>query len=92
VVAGSADPFGAPICLLEAGLPAQTEPHDGRVEELLGLVPRGDGAISVSPGHGIIAVAGDAAANVRAVDVFRQRLEHERVRARLRVAKSRGVA
>ena len=92
VVAGSAEPFGAAICLLETGLPAQTEPHDGRVEELLGLVPRGDGAISVSPGHGIIAVAGDAAANVRAVDVFRQRLEHERVRARLRVAKSRGVA
>ena len=86
VVSASTQPFGVPLCLLQPGLPAQTEPHDGRVEELLGLVPRAAGAVSISPGHGIISVAPDAATNVQAVDVLRQRLEHARIRARLRRA------
>jgi ribulose-5-phosphate 4-epimerase/fuculose-1-phosphate aldolase len=92
VVTASADELGAPICLLEAGLAAQTEPHDSRVEELLGQVPRSGGAISISPGHGVVSVAPDVATNVRAVDVFRQRLEYARLRGRLRLARGRGVA
>lgn len=92
VVTTSRDAFGAALCLLEPGLPAQTEAHDSRVEELLGRVPRTAGAISISPGHGVISVARDVPANVRAVDVFRQRLEYERLRGRLRFAKTRGYA
>ena len=92
VVHPTADPYGAPLVLLEPGLPAQTEPHDGRVEELLGLVPRADGAISISPTHGIISVARDVPTNVRAADLLRQRLEHELIRGRLRAAKRAGAA
>jgi ribulose-5-phosphate 4-epimerase/fuculose-1-phosphate aldolase len=91
VVAATDEPFGAPLCLLEPGLAAQTEPHNARVEELLGQVPRTGGAISISPTHGIISVAPDVASNVRTVDLLRQRLEHERVRARLRLAKEQGL-
>lgn len=91
VVEATADRFGCPVVLLETGLPAQTEPHDSRVEALLGQVPRADGAISISPGHGIIAVARDAATNVRAAERLRLRLEHERVRARLRRAREAGI-
>ena len=41
---------------------------------------------SISPGHGIFCVASDLATNIRAADVFRQRLEFERLRGRLRAA------
>ncbi len=85
VVATSAEELGAALCLLEPGLPAQTEEHDSRVEALLGSVPRDRGAVSISPGHGIVSVAPDAIANIRAVDVLRERLEEARLRERLRV-------
>jgi ribulose-5-phosphate 4-epimerase/fuculose-1-phosphate aldolase len=88
VVTASTDRFGAAVCLLETGLPAQTEPHDGRVEELLGSVPRAAGALSISPGHGVVSVARDLPANVRVADVVRQRLEEERLRGRLRMARA----
>ncbi len=91
VVADSPDEFGAALVVLEPGLPAQTEPHDGRVVELLGQVARSAGAISISPGHGVFSVARDVPTNIRAVDVFRQRLEHERLRGRLRAARKQGA-
>lgn len=91
VVTASPDEFGASLVVLEAGLPAQTEPHDARVTELLGQVSRADGAISISPGHGIFCVARDVSTAVRAADVFRQRLELERLRSRLRSARSKGL-
>jgi L-fuculose-phosphate aldolase len=84
VVTTTTVPFGAAVVVLEADLPAQTEPHDARVVELLGQVERADGALSISPGHGIFSVARDVATNIRAADVFRQRLELERLRGRLR--------
>ncbi len=90
VVTASPDRYGVALCLLEAGLPAQTAAHDGRVAELLSALPRTGGAISISPGHGVVSVAGDVLTNVRAADVFRQRLELERVRGRLRAAREGG--
>ena len=87
LVATTTDPYGAAVVVLEADLPAQTEPHDARVVELLGQVERADGALSISPGHGIFSVARDVATNVRAADVFRQRLELQRLRGRLREAR-----
>jgi L-fuculose-phosphate aldolase len=90
VVTVSPDRYGVALCLLEPGLPAQTEAHDGRVAELLSAVPRAGGAISISPGHGVVSVAGDVPTNVRAVDVFRQRLELERLRGRLKAARTGG--
>jgi ribulose-5-phosphate 4-epimerase/fuculose-1-phosphate aldolase len=90
VVAAAPEPFGAALVVLEPGLRAQTEPHDGRVVDLLGRVERAAGAISISPGHGIFGVARDVPTAVRAADVFRQRLELERVRHRLRAAAGRG--
>jgi ribulose-5-phosphate 4-epimerase/fuculose-1-phosphate aldolase len=91
VVSAEAEPFGVPLCRLEDGLDAQTEPHDGRVEQLLGLVPRAGGAVSISPTHGIISVAPDVATNVRGVELLKSRLEHARIRARLRAAREAGV-
>ena len=88
VITAGTDAFGVPLCMLETGLPAQTEAHDSRVEALLGCVPRAVGAVSISPGHGVVSVAPSAAANVRAADVLRQRLEEARVRGRLRVARA----
>ena len=92
IAARTAEPFGAAVVILEPDLVAQTEPHDARVTELLGQVERGAGALSISPGHGIFSVARDVATNIRAADVFRQRLEFERLRARLRAARELGVA
>jgi ribulose-5-phosphate 4-epimerase/fuculose-1-phosphate aldolase len=92
VVTASPDEFGAALVVLEPDLPAQTEPHDGRVVELLGQVSRIEGAISISPGHGIFSVARDVPTNVRAADVFRQRMEIERLRGRLRSARMQGRA
>lgn len=91
VVTETGDRFGAAIVVLEAGLAAQTEPHDARVTELLGQVSRAEGAISISPGHGIFCVARDVPTAVRAADVFRQRMEFERLRGRLRAAQRRAV-
>ena len=88
VVTTATEPHGAAVVVLEADLSAQTEPHDARVVELLGQVVRADGALSISPGHGIFSVARDVPTNLRAADVFRQRLELERLRARLRWAAS----
>jgi L-fuculose-phosphate aldolase len=90
VVTASPDEFGAALVLLEPGLPAQTEAHDGRVVELLAEVARAGGAISISPGHGVFSVARDVPTNVRAADVFRQRMEYERLRGRLRSARKHG--
>ena len=87
VVATSREPYGAAVVVLEAHLAAQTEPHDGRVMELLRQVDRADGAISISPGHGIFSVARDLATNIRAADVVRQRFEFERLRGRLQLAR-----
>jgi hypothetical protein len=87
VVTASAEEFGAALVVLEPGLPAQTEPHDRRVIELLAQVSRAGGAISISPGHGVFVVARDVPTAVRAADVFRQRLEFERLRGRLRSAR-----
>ena len=92
IVAPTAEPFGAAVVILEPHLIAQTEPHDARVAELLGQVERAPGALSISPGHGIFAVARDVATNIRAADVFRQRLEFERLRGRLRAARALGVS
>lgn len=92
VVTADSDAFGVPLCLLETGLPAQTEPHDSRVEALLGCVPRAAGAVSISPGHGVVSVAATVALNVRAVDVLRQRLDEARLRGRLRFAGAGGRA
>jgi ribulose-5-phosphate 4-epimerase/fuculose-1-phosphate aldolase len=92
VVTRSAEPYGAPLVVLEAGLPAQTEAHDSRVAALLAEVPRADGAISMSPGHALVSVARDVATNIRTVEVFRQRLRLERLRARLRSAAATGGA
>jgi len=91
VVSADAEPYGVPLCRIEDGLDAQTEPHDSRVEQLLGLVPRAAGAVSISPTHGIISVAPDVATNVRGVELLRQRLEHARIRARLRAAHEAGI-
>jgi len=92
VVTRSAEPYGVPLVVLESGLPAQTEAHDGRVAALLAQVPRADGAISMSPGHGLVSVARDVETNIRTVEVFRQRLRLERLRARLRSAAAAGGA
>jgi len=54
-------------------------------------VPRADGAVSISPTHGIISVGPDVATNLRGVELFRQRLESARVRARLAAAREAGV-
>ena len=86
VVSRTPEPHGAAVVVLEADLAAQTEPHDARVVELLGKVERVDGALSISPGHGIFCVARDVSTNIRAADVFRQRLEFERLRGRIRAA------
>jgi L-fuculose-phosphate aldolase len=86
VVTATQEPHGASVVVLEAGLPAQTEPHDARVVELLGQVERAEGALSISPGHGIFSVARDVSTNIRAADVFRQRLELERLRGCIRTA------
>lgn len=91
VVSDEVEPFGVPLVRIEDGLDAQTEPHDGRVEELLGLVPRADGAVSISPTHGIISVGPDVATNLRGVELLRQRLESARVRGRLATARGRGI-
>lgn len=91
VVRSTAEEFGASLVVLEDGLRAQTEPHDARVTELLGEVSRPDGAISISPGHGIFCVARDVPTAVRAADVFRQRMEFERLRGRLRAAHEAGL-
>ncbi|MEA2026374.1 MAG: class II aldolase/adducin family protein, partial [Chloroflexota bacterium] len=88
VVSRTPRPHGAAVVVLEADLPAQTEPHDARVVELLGQVERAEGALSISPGHGIFSVARDVSTNIRATDVFRQRLELDRLRGRLRSATS----
>lgn len=92
VVTADEEQFGAAVVVLEPGLPAQTEPHDARVTELLGSVSRSEGAISISPGHGIFCVARDVPTAVRAADVFRQRMEFERLRGRLRAAALRASA
>jgi ribulose-5-phosphate 4-epimerase/fuculose-1-phosphate aldolase len=89
VVASTTEPYGAAVVVLEHGLTAQTEPHDARVVELLGQVQRAPGALSISPTHGIFGVARDVATCLRAADLFRQRLEMERLRGRLRAARSR---
>ncbi len=60
--------------------------------ELLGHVAQAEGAISISPGHGIFCVARDVPTCIRAADVFRQRLELARVRGRLRSASQRAHA
>jgi ribulose-5-phosphate 4-epimerase/fuculose-1-phosphate aldolase len=90
VVTTSPDEFGAALVVLEPDLVAQTEPHDARVVELLAQVSRAEGAISISPGHGVFSVARDVPTNVRAADVFRQRMEYERLRGRLRSARGQG--
>ena len=92
VVAETTDPYGAAVVVLERDLRAQTEPHDARAVELLGQVSRADGAIAIGSMHGTFGVARDLATNVRAADVFRQRLEAELLRARLRRARAGGVA
>ena len=84
VMSRAPEPYGAAVVVLEADLPAQTEPHDARVVELLGQVERAEGALSISPGHGVFSVARDVSTNIRAADVFRQRLELDRLRGRLR--------
>jgi ribulose-5-phosphate 4-epimerase/fuculose-1-phosphate aldolase len=90
VVTASPDEFGAALVVLEPGLPAQTEPHDGRVMELLAQVSRAEGAISISPGHGVFSVARDVPTDLRSVDVFRQRMDFERLRGRLRSSRKNG--
>lgn len=92
VVATTTEPYGAAVVVLERDLRAQTEPHDARAVELLGQVSRADGAIAIGSMHGTFGVARDLATNVRAADVFRQRLEEELLRARLRRARSDGTA
>ncbi len=84
VVAVTREPYGAAIVVLERDLRAQTEPHDARATELLGQVERVDGAIAIGSMHGTFGVARDLPTNVRAADTLRQRLESERLRARLR--------
>jgi L-fuculose-phosphate aldolase len=92
VVAETTDPYGAAVVVLERDLRAQTEPHDARVVELLGQVSRTEGAIAIGSMHGTFGVARDLCTNVRAADVFRQRLEAELLRARLRRARLEGGA
>jgi ribulose-5-phosphate 4-epimerase/fuculose-1-phosphate aldolase len=92
IVPAAATRFGASVVLLETGLRGQTEPHDSRVVELLGQVPRDRGALSISPTHGVFCVAPDMFVAIKAADVFRQRLESERLRGRLRAAREGGVA
>jgi 3-dehydro-4-phosphotetronate decarboxylase len=84
VVAGTTDPYGAAVVVLERDLRAQTEPHDARATDLLGQVQREDGAIAIGSMHGTFGVARDLPTNVRAADVLRQRLELQRERRRLR--------
>jgi len=84
VVAETTEPYGAAVVVLERDLRAQTEPHDARATELLGLVQREDGAIAIGSMHGTFGVARDLPTNLRAADVLRQRLELQRVRHRLR--------
>lgn len=92
VVADTTEPHGAAVVVLERDLRAQTEPHDARAVELLGKVSRPDGAIAIGSMHGTFGVARDLSTNVRVADVFRQRLAEDRLRARLRPARSGGVA
>jgi ribulose-5-phosphate 4-epimerase/fuculose-1-phosphate aldolase len=92
VVADTTDPHGAAVVVLERDLRAQTEPHDARAEELLGQVERAEGAIAIGSMHGTFGVARDLATNVRAADVFRQRLEADLLCARLRWARAGGAA
>ena len=91
VVCHTSEPYGAAVVVLEPELRAQTEPHDARAVELLGEVQREDGAIAIGSMHGTFGVARDVAANIRAADVFRQRLESARLRMRLRRARSGGA-
>ena len=86
VVEATSERFGAAVALLEPGFSAQTEPHDARVTELLSQLPREEGAINISPGHGLFMVAGDWPTAVRAADTFRQRLDFERLCGRLRAS------
>lgn len=92
VVADTSEPHGAAVVVLERDLRAQTEPHDARAVELLGQVSRADGAIAIGSMHGTFGVARDLATNVRVADVFRQRLEADLLRARLRRVRAGGVA
>jgi L-fuculose-phosphate aldolase len=89
VVATSTHPYGAAVVVLERDLRAQTEPHDARVVELLGQVSRADGAVAIGSMHGTFGVARDLPTNIRATDTLRQRLDFERLRARLRLAAAR---
>ena len=92
VVAATTDPYGAAVVVLERHLRAQTEPHDARAVELLGKVERAEGAIAIGAMHGTFGVACDLPTNVRAADVLRQRLEDDRIRARLRTLRAGGAA
>ena len=92
VVADTAERYGAAVVVLERDLRAQTEPHDARAVELLGQVSRVEGAIAIGSMHGTFGVAADLATNVRAADIFRQRLEMDLLRARLRRARAGGAA
>lgn len=92
VVAATTDPFGAAVVVLERHLRAQTEPHDARAVELLGQVERAEGAIAIGSMHGTFGVARDLPTNVRAADVLRQRLDDDRIRARLRGLRVGGAA
>jgi L-fuculose-phosphate aldolase len=92
VVAATTDPYGAAVVVLERELRAQTEPHDARAVELLGQVSRAEGAIAIGSMHGTFGVARDLPTNVRAADVFRQRLEADLLAARLRRARAGSCA
>jgi ribulose-5-phosphate 4-epimerase/fuculose-1-phosphate aldolase len=92
VVAATTDPHGAAVVVLERHLRAQTEPHDARAVELLGEVERADGAVAIGSMHGTFGVARDLPTNVRAADVLRQRLEADRLCARLRGLRAWGVS
>ncbi len=92
VVADGTDPYGASVVVLERELRAQTEPHDARAVELLGEVERADGAVAIGSMHGTFGVARDLPTNVAAADMLRQRLEGDRLRARLRRTRAGAVA
>lgn len=92
VISTTAEPHGAAVVVLERDLRAQTEAHDARAVELLGEVTRADGAIAIGSMHGTFGVARDLPTNIRAADVFRQRLEVSRLRARLRRSGTGGAA
>jgi L-fuculose-phosphate aldolase len=92
VVSATTEPYGAAVVVLERDLRAQTEAHDARAVDLLGEVARADGAIAIGSMHGTFGVARDLPTNIRAADVFRQRLEASLLRARLRRSRTGGVA